>query len=174
MSWNIAIYALATITAISMVTGFLATTRLRSKDQLGPLEDYLLASRGLESQSVIQLLLSSSFSLNGMLYQIWLGYAIGMWALLVQGAWAYSYILLAPHVGQIRSKNSLHAYIGARFGQRTRVLAGLCSIIGFTVLIGWEFNVGKSVFEGLLSLDANDKPSAAMVIAFTVVTVFAS
>lgn len=174
MSWNLAIWALATVTVISLLAGFLGGRGTAEQDYRGPLHDYLLANQGLERQSVIQLLLSTSFSLNGMLYQVWLGYSIGLWALAVQGAWALSYVLLAHYVASVREAKSLHSFLGGNFGERTRVVAGLCSIIGFTVLIGWEFNVGKSTFEGLLSLNSNQTVSAGLVLLFMIATVFAS
>jgi len=39
--------------------------------------DFLLSEQKISPGLVSNLLLSTSFSLNGMLYQIWLGYQIG-------------------------------------------------------------------------------------------------
>ena len=174
MSWNLAVAALATISVISCLTGFLGGRVPAEKNYRGPLHDYLLANQGLERQKVVQLLFSGSFSLNGMLYQAWLGYTIGLWALVVQGAWALSYVLLARYVEPLREAKSLHAFLGGNFGEQTRVLAAFCSIVGFTVLIGWEFNVGKSTFEGLFNLNSNQNPAPALVLTYMIATIFAS
>lgn len=158
---------------ISFGAGFIGGRGYGEKEYRGPLSDFLLASQGLERLSVIQLLFSSSFSLNGMLYQAWLGYAIGLWALVVQGAWALSYVLLSHYVEHLRGANSLHHFLAVRFGPQTRMLAALCSIIGFTVLIGWEFNVGKSTFEGLFALNSKQIIAPGLVLIFMMATVFA-
>lgn len=170
MDWTAAVRALAAVAIISVIAGFLGR---RTGEYRGALADYLLASQGLESRSVVQLLLSGSFSLNGMLYQVWLGYTIGLWALVVQGAWAVSYVLLAPYAQPILESKSLHSFLGKKFGERTRVLAGLCSILGFTILVGWEFNVGLTTFEGLFSIHGQ-APARTATFAFMTATVFAS
>lgn len=174
MTWTLAISALAAISIISLVSGFVGGRSGVRDGFRGPLHEYLLANQGLERQSVVQLLFSTSFSLNGMLYQVWLGYSIGLWALLVQGAWALSYVLLATHVERVREAKSLHSFLGEHFGKSTRILAGLCSIVGFTLLVGWEFNVGKSTFEGLLNLDPAQSVAPSLVMALTFATVFSS
>lgn len=174
MTWNLAISALATISVISLVSGFFGGQSKIRDEFRGPLHEYLLANQGLEQQSVVQLLFSTSFSLNGMLYQVWLGYNIGLWALVIQGAWALSYVLLATRVERVRTAKSLHSFLGENFGKWTQILAGACSIVGFTLLIGWEFNVGKSTFEGLFNLDSTQKVSSSLVLIFTFATVFAS
>ena len=98
MNWKLALLALATVAVVSLAAGFVGARRYSQQRYDGPLQDFLLASKGLERGSLIQLLLSTSFSLNGMLYQIWLGYKIGLWALLVQGFWVLSYFWLAKYV----------------------------------------------------------------------------
>jgi Na+/proline symporter len=170
MDWTAAVRALAAVTIISVIAGFVGR---RKGEYRGPLSDYLLASQGLESRSVVQLLLSGSFSLNGMLYQVWLGYTIGLWALVVQGAWALGYVLLGPFSSSILESKSLHSFLANRFGEKTRVLAGLCSIIGFTILVGWEFNVGLTTFEGLFTIHGQP-PARTATFIFTVAVVFAS
>jgi Na+/pantothenate symporter len=150
MNWNLALSALAAVTVVSMAAGFLGARKYAQQQYAGPIQDFVLASKGLERQSLIQLLLSTSFSLNGMLYQTWLGHKIGLWGLVVQAFWVASFFWLAKYVDQVRGAPSLHAFLGQRFGTRTRVLAAACSVIGFSIFVGWEFNVGKSTFAGLL------------------------
>ena len=170
MTWIIAISALV-FTAFASMVGIVWRIGKGgvAVDSGGQLRSFLLADGGLQRFSVANLLLSTSFSLNGMLYQAWLGYQIGLWALLVQGAWAASYFLLSRHVPAIRSARSLHSFLGTRFGAQSQILAGICSIVGFMVLIGWEFNVGKATFEGLLNLSSETpRAAASQTLALTV------
>lgn len=169
MIWNVAIFALA-VTAILSLFGSIwrITPSRQAKNSGGSLESFLLANGGLQRLSVINLLLSTSFSLNGLLYQAWLGYQIGLWALLVQGAWALSYVLLSKHTAAIREERSLHAFLGKKYGKATQILAGICSILGFTVLIGWEFNVARATFDGLINLTPADKTSPTLITIYTV------
>jgi urea-proton symporter len=172
MIWTSALTALGIMAAIAMAGTLLTIGKVDSSaSDKGHLESFLLADQGLKKFSVSSLLLSTSFSLNGMLYQMWLGYQIGLWALLVQGAWAISFFLLARYTSNIRAERSLHAFLGERFGRSTQVLAGFCTIIGFTVLIGWEFNVGREVFEGLMNLRPGETVSSEGALWYTVATV---
>jgi Na+/proline symporter len=162
--WKLAIIALALTAAISILLGIIGSRRTK-QTEIEPLSDFLLANKGLGKGSVVQLLFSTSFSLNGMLYQIWLGYIIGFWALVIQGAWAFSFYLLSKKVEWIRSSNGLHSFLGNRFGKHTQALAGFCSILGTMLLIGWEFNVGKSTLVGLVP---NGSETMSIVFMFTV------
>ena len=133
--------ALGIVAALSLLSGFFAS------HEGGPrVREYLLANQSLPPTRVSQLLLSASFSLNGMLYQCWLGYKVGLWALLIQGVWASSYFMLSRYCETLRNSKGLHAFLDARYGSSTRLCAATCSAIGMTVLIGWEFMVGRSTF----------------------------
>lgn len=168
MNWQLAIGALAAVSLISLTFGYLGGRNFAEKRYAGPLQDFVLANRSLKSGNIIQLLLSTSFSLNGMLYQIWLGYTIGLWALAVQGVWALSYPWLAQYVHRVREAPSLHAFLGKRYGYHTRILAAACSVIGLTILVGWEFNIGRSIFAAFLS-DANGANSLTYFMVATIV-----
>jgi len=148
MNWNTTVTAFAVVSLGSLLIGIFSLLSRKSNEN--PLADYFLGNQMLEQKSVIQLLLSISFSLNGILYQIWLGYSIGLWGLAVQFVWALSYVWLSTKSESIRENTSLHSFLAVRFGTATKVLASICSIIGFTILIGWEFNVGMNTFEGIL------------------------
>jgi urea-proton symporter len=111
--------------------------------------EFFVASRSLRPSLVTSLLLSGAFSLNGMLYQIYLGYKIGFWALLPQAAWAISFLLLARYSERISESAGLHSFLGKVFSARTRTLAAICSVIGLSLQVGWEYSVAKSAFSGL-------------------------
>ena len=97
----------------------------------------------------VHLLLSSPFSMNGILYQTWLGYSIGYAAIVIQVIWCLSYILMAlcaQRIADLSRTGTLHGSIGRVFGLRAEQAAAVASIIGFTLQIGWELIVGVSIF----------------------------
>ena len=97
----------------------------------------------------IHLLLSSPFSMNGIMYQAFLGYAIGWAAVLLQVIWCLSYILMALYgkkIAALARTGTLHGNIGRVFGAGAERAAAVASIIGFTLQVGWELIVGVSIF----------------------------
>jgi Na+/proline symporter len=112
---------------------------------------FLLAAGKLKSSSVIHLLLSSSFGLNAVFFAAWLGYAIGFWALIIQLAWSVSFFLLIPAAKHFSKVESLHDFLGQKFGKTTRVIAALCSLIGINYLIAWEVSIDKAAISPLIS-----------------------
>lgn len=141
---------------VALLAGLLSRVASRNKEatQAGPVSSYLLAGGSLGRVSVLSLLMSSSFGLNSLFYAAWLGYSIGIWALLVQAAWSVSFFLLAKYAGRIRSHKSMHHLLGSDFGPVTRVVAGLCSLIGMMYLIGWEVEITRLTFDNVLGADA--------------------
>src|SRR5690349_9685572 len=105
MSWAIALNALLLLTAIFTIGAF---RQRKFIDEKHLLRGYLLAGNTLKKYRVINLLWSTSFSLNGMLYQVWLGYIVGMWGLLSQAVWAASFFWLAKYADTVRANDSLH------------------------------------------------------------------
>ncbi len=132
------------------------------------ISDFFLGDRAVRPSLIVSLLVAGSFSLNGMLYQIYLGYKIGLWALVPQAFWALSFFWLSRYTEKIRSSTGLHKLLGEVFSQNTRKLAALCSIIGLGLQIGWEFEVAKSAFSGLTI-----PPLPALSVEFAVATVLA-
>jgi hypothetical protein len=151
MNWNIAVGSLA---SIFLLTTFLSIFRSKARSSDHPIEGYLLAGASLGRPSVISLLMSSSFALNSLFYALWLGYSIGAWAILIQAAWSLSFALLAPYAPAIHKHRSLHELLGSRFDTATRVVAGICSLVGMMYLMGWEVGISKSTLSGLLSFDS--------------------
>jgi hypothetical protein len=161
MAWNLALAALGAVFVLAAVLSVLGTLSRTKATAPHTLEGYLLAGASLGRASVVSLLLSSSFGLNALFYQVWLGYTVGAWGLVAQGAWALSFVLLAPYTATIRSQRSLHGLLGHRFGAATRVVAGACSIVGIMYLLGWEAGVGKYMFAGLLGSAGGFTPDHA-------------
>ena len=164
---NTAISAIALCLIMSLIAGLIASLRSYSTAMVisGPLETYLLAGRSLKQAPVVSLLISTSFGINALFYQIWLGYSVGVWSLVIQAAWAFSFWLLAPHVAKIRASKSLHDLLALQFGPWTRVMAALCSLTGFIILMGWEVAICRDTLGGLLAskagLNATQTTSAA-------------
>ena len=73
------------VTGLALVLATISKGNARGAPEQ-PLTEYLLADTALGRFPVISLLLSSSFGLNALLYQIWLGYSVGVWGLVAQAA----------------------------------------------------------------------------------------
>jgi hypothetical protein len=144
--WSSVVIAYTIFFAILCLVSLLIFSRNKDKSER-PIQDFLLAGNSLGRASVISLLLSTSFGLNSLLYQVWLGYSIGAWALVAQGAWAMSFVLLSYFSDTVRQYNSLHDLIGHHFTISSRVIAGICSIVGIMYLMGWEVSIAKVTLE---------------------------
>jgi len=159
MAWNTALWANGIVIVLAIVAATIIKGVKGSSDQ--PLTEYLLAGTTLKKGPIISLLVSSSFGLNALLYQIWLGYSVGILGLVAQFAWVASFWLLSKHVKSIRSQRSLHGLLGSRFGSTTRIIAGICSIVGILLLISWETEIGRAALSGLLNTSAETKEFSA-------------
>ena len=149
-AWNAALWALVAVSITAAGLAFLGSPSRQRKEE-GVLGGFLLAGTRLGRSSVISLLLSGSFGLNGLFYQIWLGYTVGAWGLVTQGAWALSFVLLSTRTSKIVQHTSIHDLLGSSFGVVTKVAAGIFSIIGMGYMLGWEVGIGQSMFSGLLT-----------------------
>lgn len=132
--------------------------------------DFLLAGRKLKSHSIVSLLLSSSFGLNAIFYAAWLGYAIGMWALLIQAAWSISFFLLIPASKQFTNIASLHDFLGQQFGSKTKLLSALCSIVGIMYFVAWEVSINVSTITPLLHT-SQSLPAGLFIGCFALITI---
>ena len=137
------------------------------------LPGFFYANYNLGPGATTNLLLSSPLSVNGILYQAFLGYAIGWAAVFTQVAWCISYLWLRSYRKQIREQaksRTLHGAIGLRFGIGTERAAALASLIGFTLLFGWEIIVGTAI----LSSAAPNRPLVFWLIALGLALVAAA
>ncbi len=146
MNLNLAVTAFAITCGSTIALVVYRIARAKQK-RVQSVEDFLLGGRTLDRTSVINLLLSSSFGINALFYAIWLGYTVGVWGLVIQAAWAVSFLLLTPYAKKLRSGNSLHDFLGKRFGVATKILAALCSLVGLMYLMGWEVAIGEGAFK---------------------------
>ncbi len=132
--------------------------------------EFLFARKKLKSPAIINLLLSTSFGLNAIFYAAWLGYSIGIWALLIQLAWSISFFLLIPKSKYFSKVNSLHDLLGQKFDNKTKLIASICSLIGLNYLIAWEVSIDKSVIAPLLpNTSLPPEIFAGMIIGFFVI-----
>ena len=120
------------------------------KRKTSNLSRYFYGDRKLKSGSVAQLFLSTAFSMNGILYQVWLGYRIGWWALLIQGIWCLCYFWMAKYTKRIKNLSeggsTLHGIIAQHFDVRTAKLAAIVTILSLSLQTSWELIVGVSIF----------------------------
>ena len=113
------------------------------------LDKYFLGNRSIKTRQVTHLLMSTSFGANAILYAAWLGYAMGMWALLIQVAWCLSFVLLSKFSNKIYSYTSMHDFLGVKFGKSVRVISAICSILGLLYFMGWEIAIAQTGVESL-------------------------
>lgn len=146
--WN---FAIISFLIIFIASAIFAIANRNTKKIDRPLENYFFSSGNLKRYFVINLLLSTSFGLNPLFFQIWLGYSVGAWGLVTQLAWAIGFVLLAPYSTVIENSNSMHEVIGVRFGSNARIIASICSIIGIIFMMGWESGVGESAYRSIFS-----------------------
>jgi hypothetical protein len=113
------------------------------------IDSFFLGGRAISTGRVAHLLTSSSFGINAILYATWLGYAMGIWAIIIQGAWCVSFLLFAKFASKIYRSTSLHDFLGSNFGRATQRVASVCSIIGLLYFAGWEIAIAQSGLEAL-------------------------
>jgi hypothetical protein len=149
--------------AVGLIAGGLSLIANRSKESSdqGLLSSYLLAGGSLGRTKVGSLLMSSSFGLNSIFYAAWLGYSIGLWALVIQLFWSVSFFRLARHAEVIHRHKSMHHFLGHDFGRITRVVAGCFSLVGMMCFIGWEIEITRSTLGNVLSSVNNSADSVA-------------
>lgn len=134
-----------------VVLSFLIGTFARRKGDT--IRNFFYGDNTLSVNHVVNLILSTSFSMNGMVYQTWLGYSIGWAAVLMQVIWCLSFILLSKKAIKVQNLinkyGTLHGSIASQFGAKTGKVAAVATVIGFTMLVGWELIVGTSLFSAV-------------------------
>src|SRR5579864_3958832 len=133
------------------------------------IQSFFWSDQRLSSWLTTSLMLSGSFSLNGLLYQTWLGFLIGWWSLLIQAVWCAGFVLLtlkAPRFQKILNEGTMHGIIGERFGATATQISAVASILGFSGLIGWEAMTGATVLRNMSGI--NDALYYALPIAVAV------
>lgn len=150
MTWELALYAIVFVFGLATIVSLLTGPSTQASNGAGPLSGYLLAGGTLGKVPVQNLLLSTSFGINSIFYQGYLGLTVGLWGIVIQAFWATSFFWLSRHTSAIRDYRGLHDFLSARFGASTRLCAAAMSLIGMTVFLGWEADIGKSTIEGLV------------------------
>lgn len=140
--------------ASSIVLGVTITLLFSILSGIAPARDRLTlpgfyyANHRLNLGAVLNLLLSSPFSVNGILYQTFLGYAVGWPAVLTQVAWCLSYVWLNNYRDKVYSAarfQTMHGVIGGVFGKDAERAAARATVLGFTLQVGWEIVVTVAV-----------------------------
>ena len=138
--------------------------------QKGTIQSFFWGDQKISFGLTASLILTSSFSLNGLLYQAWLGFSIGWLSLLVQAVWCAGFVILVsnvPRFQNILGRGTMHAIIASRFGNRAGKLAAIASIVGFAILVGWESVVGATLLKN--AVGANTVVYIALPLALVVV-----
>lgn len=119
----------------------------------GSLVSFFWGDNSLSVAQGAQLNLSTSFAINGVLYSAWLGYKAGWASILPQVLWCAGFLLLgryAKRLSHLARNGTLHGNIGFLFGHSAARWAALASIIGFTLLFGWELYIGASILQSTI------------------------
>ena len=137
-------FAVATALAVgtAIVLGFIGSRR-------HTLISFFWGQRDLPPGLTSSLIVSTSFSLNGVLYQTWLGYSIGLASIWLQVVWCISFLLLAAQsqrLALLSRQGTLHGVISNAFGSNAGHVAAVASIVGLVSLIGWELVIAASLF----------------------------
>lgn len=147
MPFQSALLAVVLLSAVAIVLPLAGS--LRGPTKGAPVRMFFHGGGVLKWQQLLQLLLSSSFSLNAVFYALWLGYHIGAWALLIQLAWGVGYLLVMRFNQKIRNSDGLHQFLNPTFGRSAVRMAAVCSLLGIMFMIGWEFDIARGAFAGL-------------------------
>lgn len=135
------------------VTLSLAVGSWGRRHSSGSLVSFFWGDNNLSVAQGTHLNLSTSFAVNGILYSAWLGYIAGWASVWPQVIWCAGFLVLARYakrLGHLSRTGTLHGNIGYVFGKRAAQIAALASIIGFTLLFGWELYIGSSMFRAVL------------------------
>ncbi len=136
--------ALQIIIALSIVVFISLYFGSKGGKERTSIKGFFWGGSSLSGKQLTQLILSTSFSFNAILYHAWLGYAIGWSAILIQLLWVLSFIWVRKYSSEIielKKYGTMHGSIEHYFGRAAGTLAAFASIIGFTLLIGWEITV---------------------------------
>lgn len=152
MTWDSAFWAIGFVFGIGTLFSLLTSHRIKS-EKTKPLTGYLLAGESMGKVPVQNLLLSTFFGLNGVFYQGYLGLMVGAWGIVIQFIWSLGVFWFARYTPIFKEHHGLHDFLAVRFGPLARLTAAVLSIIGMTVFIGWETDIGRSTVTGLVGGD---------------------
>lgn len=111
---------------------------------------HFIANRTLSLFQIGSLFISTSMALAGAIFSaIWLGYSVGLSSLILQCLWFFGFMMASQFsrkIATLSQNGTLHGNIGVCFGRDTAVLAAAATILGFTLLIGWEAVVAADMF----------------------------
>lgn len=119
----------------------------------GTLVSFFWGDHNFTAAQGAHLNLSTSFAINGVLYSAWLGYKAGWASLLPQLIWCAGFLFLARYakrLAHLSRTGTLHGNIGYVFGTWAARWAAIASIVGFTLLFGWELYIGASMFNAVM------------------------
>lgn len=142
-----------------LLGGFAATVALSlmigawgRRKSSGSLVSFFWGDNSFNVAQGTHLNLSTSFAVNGVLYSAWLGYKAGWVSVLPQVMWCFGFLFLARYakrLAHLARTGTLHGNIGYVFGKHAARWAAFASIIGFTLLFGWELWIGASMFKAV-------------------------
>lgn len=147
--------SVSTQVGIAFFVGILISTfaAYRTYFRVPTIQRFFWGNSTIRPSLTASLMLSSSFGLNGLMYQILLAYQIGYWAVLVQTLWCAGFLLLAwriTRVSALSTTGTLHGIIACYYTERTGQIAAWLSAASFAMLVGWEVVICVQLFTNLL------------------------
>ncbi len=112
--------------------------------------DHFLADRKLSLLAVASLFISTSMALAGAVFSsIWLGYSVGLSSVVLQFLWFIGFLILArfsEKIASLSDNGTLHSNISHSFGKAAGRAAAYVTLLGFTLIVGWESVVAADMF----------------------------
>ncbi len=141
-----------------VVLGFLFFIRVAWKGREGSsrIEKFFVGGRNIGVPLYKHATWGTSFAFgNGIFYFVWLGYTMGLFAIWTQVPWCLGFLGLAwilPKIIPETERYTLHGFLGSLFGDKTRRMASIASLIGFLLNLGFEISFGAIVLSALLGM----------------------
>ena len=152
MSQRLASAIILTICAVGF-GWYMSVARKRKSSKV---EEFFVAGRNIGVPLFAQTSWGSSFAFgNSIFYAAWLGYTMGLSALWLQGLWAIGmccYALLLPRLIPFTGNYTLHGFLGSQYGRWCRWIASVVSVIGLTILLGFEVSFAAQYFTRITGL----------------------
>ena len=156
----------ASAAVVIVLIGVLIFSRAKKRERT--LRSFFWADQELSAWQAAMLMLATSLSLNGLLYQSWLGYKVGIYSAVIQIFWCAGFILLYFRADRFfeLTKDTIHGQFHATYGKTAGVVAAIASTAGFASLAGWELSIAASLLRSSFHIPKNQTIYLLLLFAF--------
>jgi len=140
-----------------LILGSLWFSRRKKGEIVDPSDpkDFYWANQELTQNDAAHLHLTNSLSLNGLFYHAWLGYAVGIYSILIQAIWCASFLILSKYsknLNELCRQDSFHGNLETYYSSRAKEFGILASCLSFLILIAWELSIASELLQSTLSI----------------------